>query len=58
MYNGERRRCGSQEMVREAFEFAFKNSRPTDAGIVGMCPRNFEQVGANAAFARRLGVTI
>ena len=55
---GAGRRCASQEMVREAFEFAFKNIKPTDAVIVGMYPRNFDQIRANAALVRRLGVTI
>ena len=52
---GAGRRCASQEMVREAFEFAFSHIKPTDAVIVGMYPRNFDQVRANAAYARSVG---
>ena len=52
---GAGRRCASQDMVREAFEFAFRQIKPTDAVIVGMYPRNFDQVRANAAYVRKLG---
>lgn len=54
---GAGRRCASQEIVREAFQFAFKHIKPTDAVIVGMYPRRFDQVRANAEYARKLGVT-
>jgi hypothetical protein len=47
------RRCGNQEMVRAAFEFAYKNIKPSDAVIVGMYPRRFDQVRANAEYARQ-----
>jgi len=50
---GAGRRCASQEMVRAAFEFAYKNIKSTDAVIVGMYPRNFDQVQANAEYARQ-----
>ena len=52
---GGGRRCANQEVVREAFEFAFKNIKPTDAVIVGMYPRQFDQVHANAEYVRKLG---
>ena len=52
---GAGRRRVSQEMVREAFEFAFQHLKPTDAVIVGMYPRDFDQVRANAAYVRSLG---
>ncbi len=55
---GAGRRCASQDMVREAFEFAFKHIKPTDAVIVGMYPRKFDQVRANAAYVRELGAAI
>jgi hypothetical protein len=50
---GAGRRCATQDMVREAFEFAFKHIKPTDAVIVGMYPRKFDQVKANAEYARK-----
>jgi hypothetical protein len=49
---GAGRRCASQAMVREAFEFAFRNIKPGDAVIVGMYPRHFDQVHANAEYTR------
>jgi hypothetical protein len=52
---GAGRRCATQETVREAFEFAFQHIKPTDAVIVGMYPRRFDQVRANAALVRKLG---
>jgi len=54
---GAGRRCASQEMVRAAFEFAYKHIKPTDAVIVGMYPRRFDQVQANAEYARQFGGT-
>jgi len=41
------RRCVSQEMVRDAFQFAFRHIKPGDGVIVGMYPRRFDQVRAN-----------
>jgi hypothetical protein len=52
---GAGRRCASQEMVREAFQFAFAHIKPGDGVIVGMYPRRFDQVRANAEYARQLG---
>ena len=52
---GAGRLCDSPEMVRNAFKFAFDNIKPTDGVIVGMYPRNFDQVRANAAYVRSLG---
>lgn len=54
---GAGRRCANQEMVRAAFEFAFTHIKPSDAVIVGMYPRHFDQVGANAGYTCRLGAT-
>ena len=48
------RRCSSQQTVREAFEFAFSNIKPTDGVIVGMYPRFFDEVQANATYTRQL----
>jgi hypothetical protein len=54
---GAGRHCASQEAVREAFEFAFKNIKPGDGVIVGMYPRRFDQVRANAQYVRNLIAT-
>ena len=42
------RKCGSPEQVREAFEYAFANIKPTDAVIVGMYQEHMNQVEMNA----------
>jgi len=42
------RKCDSPAQVRQAFEFAFKNIKPTDATIVGMCPRFRDEISENA----------
>ena len=52
---GAGRRCADRAMVREAFRFAFEQIKPGDAAIVGMYPRHFDQVRANAQHARQLG---
>jgi len=49
---GAGRQCSSQEMVRSAFQFAFENIKPVD----GMCPWYFDQIGANAQYAKDLGM--
>jgi len=49
------RRCGSPKIVREAFEFAFKNIKPTDGVIVGMVPRFTDQIGENTQTVREIG---
>ena len=48
------RRCASQETVRAAFQFALDNIKPTDAVIVGMYPRDFDQIHANVDYAHQL----
>jgi len=48
------RRVGSTAEVRQAFETAFKNLKPTDAVIVGMYQQWGDQVGQNAAMVREL----
>ena len=48
------RKCMSQEMVREAFRFAFDNIKPTDGVIVGMYPRFFDEIAANTGYTRQL----
>jgi len=52
---GAGRQCTSQERVRAAFQFAFENIKPTDGVIVGMFPWFFDEIGANAQYARELG---
>ena len=52
---GAGRLCSSQDTVRAAFRFAFENIKPTDGVIVGMFPWFFDEVGANARYARELG---
>ncbi len=49
------RRCANQQMVKEAFEFAFSNIKPTDGVIVGMYPRFFDEVTANSDYTREFG---
>lgn len=49
------RRCGSPKSVQEAFEFAFKNIKPTDGTIVGMIPRFTDQISENARIVREVG---
>lgn len=51
---GAGRKCSSQDKVREAFRFAFGQIKPTDAVIVGMYPRRFDQIQANARYAREM----
>jgi len=52
---GAGRRCANQKTVREAFQFAFTHIKPSDAVIVGMYPRHFDQVRANAEYTRQVG---
>ena len=52
---GGGRKCANQDMVRGAFRFAFENIKPTDGVIVGMFPKYFDEVGANAGYTRTLG---
>ncbi len=52
---GAGRLCANQEMVREAFRFAFENIKPSDAVIVGMYPRRLDQAAANAEYTRNPG---
>jgi len=48
------RRIGSPEQVRQCFEYAFKNLKPTDAVIVGMFPKFSDQIAENVATVRAL----
>lgn len=49
------RRIGSPAEVRQCFETAFSNLKPSDAVIVGMYQQFGDQVGDNAALVRELG---
>jgi len=49
------RKCSSQSTVRSAFEFAFQRIKPTDGVIVGMYPRFFDEIQANAGYTREFG---
>lgn len=48
------RKCDSPEQVREAFEFALQNIKPTDAVIVGMFPKFSDQIAENAGIVREV----
>ena len=52
---GAGRLCSNEDKVRDAFQFAFENIKPTDGVIVGMFPWYFDEIGANAKYARELG---
>lgn len=48
------RMCQSQDTVKAAFRYAFQNIKPSDAVIVGMYPRFFDEVSANAGHVREV----
>ena len=50
------RTCDSPQQVRQAFEFAFRNIKPIDATIVGMCPRYTDQIAENTRIVREITV--
>jgi hypothetical protein len=52
---GGGRMCRNQETVREAFRLAFAGIKPSDAVIVGMYPRFFDEIGANAQYTGQYG---
>lgn len=52
---GAGRLCTDQEAVQRAFQFAFSHIKPSDGVIVGMYPRFFDEVRANAEYTRRFG---
>lgn len=51
---GAGRLCASQETVRAAFQYAFDSIKPSDGVIVGMYPRFFDEIGANARYTREV----
>jgi hypothetical protein len=48
------RKCGSAKEIRQAFEFAYKNIKPTDAAIVGMYPRYSDQISENVQMVKAI----
>jgi hypothetical protein len=53
---GSGRLCGSQASVRAAIQFAFEHIKPTDGVIIGMYPRFFDEIQANAEYIREFGM--
>lgn len=51
---GSGRLCATESMVHDAFQFAFANIKPTDGVIVGMYPRFFDEITANAHLTQTL----
>ena len=49
------RMCSGEETVKTAFQFAFENIKPSDGVIVGMYPRFFDEISANAEYTRSFG---
>jgi hypothetical protein len=48
---GAGRQCATQEQVRAAFAFAYRNIKPTDAVVVGMYPRHAPHIALNRDYA-------
>ncbi|MBN1442269.1 MAG: hypothetical protein JXA90_06145, partial [Planctomycetes bacterium] len=51
------RKCAGQDSVREAFRWAFREIKPSDGVIVGMYPRFFDEIAADARYTRELAGT-
>lgn len=49
---GAGRKCESRETIREAFQFAFDNIKPTDAVVVGVFQKYKDQVAENCSLVR------
>jgi hypothetical protein len=47
---GATRRCQTQERVQAAFTEAFQNIKDTDAVVVGMYPRDLDQIALNCKY--------
>lgn len=45
------RNCSTQEDVRAAFEYAYGHIKPTDAVVVGLFPRDMDQLGLDLEYA-------
>lgn len=52
---GAGRLCSNQQAVKKAFQFAFEHIKPIDGVIVGMYPRFFDEIRANAQYTRQFG---
>lgn len=52
---GAGRLCSSQETVKNAFQFAFSNIKPSDGVIVGMFPWSFDEITADSQFVKETG---
>lgn len=48
---GASRRCTTQDSVKAAFDEAFTQIKPQDAVVVGMYPKELDQVACNAGYA-------
>jgi len=48
------RKCATEPDIRQAFEYAFANIKPTDAVVVGMYQEHANQVAMNAAIVAEL----
>ncbi|MHC4716105.1 MAG: hypothetical protein ACYS5V_03990 [Planctomycetota bacterium] len=46
------RKCASQEQVAEAFRFAYASVKPTDAIVVGLFPRDADELSLDLGYAR------
>ena len=51
---GAGRKCADQQMVRAAFAYTLENIKPGDPVIVGMYPRDVDQVALNASHMREV----
>ena len=50
---GASRRCQTQEKVKECFAEAFRSIKPTDAVVVGVYPKDIDEVALNAEYTRQ-----
>lgn len=48
-------KCRNEEMVGKAFKFAFEHIKPSDGVMVGIYPKDSDQIGQDAAFVRQFG---
>lgn len=49
------RKCGSPQDVRAAFEFAYKNIKPSDAAIIGLYPKFYpDQIAEDLRMVREI----
>lgn len=50
---GAARRCDTQETVKQAFNEAFENIKPTDAVVVGVYPKDLDHVALDAEYTKQ-----